>query len=106
MRLENGKSLITKRSIGQIALLMFALAPPAQTWAQADTSKQMEQADAAQTFRQGRLLDTFGKWQIRKGLVRMTQSGHQCFARRAIGSRRIDHSARCLGVLESHIGQG
>jgi len=28
----------------------------------------MEQADAAQTFRQGRLLDTSGKWQIREGL--------------------------------------
>ena len=69
MRLKGGKSQITKRSIGQIALLVFALATPAQTWAQADTSKQMEQADAAQTFRQGRLLDTFGKWQIRKGLV-------------------------------------
>jgi hypothetical protein len=50
-------------------LITFALAIPAQTWAQADTSKQMEQADAAQTFRQGRLLDTFGRWQIRKGLV-------------------------------------
>jgi len=69
MRLQGGKLLITKRSIGQIALLVFAFATPAQTWAQADTSKQKEQADAAQTFRQGRLLDTFGKWQIRKGLV-------------------------------------
>src|SRR6516164_5300790 len=69
MRLQGVKLLITKRSIGQIALLVFAFATPAQTWAQADTSKQKEQADAAQTFRQGRLLDTFGKWQIRKGLV-------------------------------------
>ena len=69
MRLQGGKLLITKRSIGQIALLVFAFATPAQTWAQADTSKQKEQADAAQTIRQGRLLDTFGKWQIRKGLV-------------------------------------
>ena len=57
MRLQGGKLLITKRSIGQIALLVFAFATPAQTWAQADTSKQKEQADAAQTFRQGRLLD-------------------------------------------------
>jgi hypothetical protein len=69
MRLKGGKSLIMKRPIGQIALLLFALATPAQTWAQVDASKKMEHADAAQAFRQGRLLDTFGKWQIRKGLV-------------------------------------
>ena len=66
-----GESLVTKRSIGQFALLVFALATPAQTWAQADTSKQMEQADAA-NFPQGRLLDTFGKWQIREGLIANT----------------------------------
>jgi hypothetical protein len=72
MRLKGGKSLITMRSIGQIALLVFAMATPAQTWGQADMSKQMEQADAAQTFRQGRLLHTFGNWQIRKGLIANT----------------------------------
>jgi hypothetical protein len=72
MRLKGGKSLITRRSIGQIALLVFAMATPAQTWGQADMSKQMEQADAARTFRQGRLLHTFGNWQIRKGLIANT----------------------------------
>jgi hypothetical protein len=32
----------------------------------------MEQADAGQAFRQGRLLDTFGNWQIREGLIANT----------------------------------
>ena len=32
----------------------------------------MEQAGAGQIFRQGRLLDTFGTWQIRKGLIANT----------------------------------
>jgi hypothetical protein len=50
-------------------LIAFALTIPTQTWAQTNPSKKMEQADAAQAFRQGRLLDTFGKWQIRKGLI-------------------------------------
>ena len=49
-------------------MLAFVLTLPAHAWGQADTSTQMDQADAAQTFRQGRLLDTFGKWQIREGL--------------------------------------
>ena len=49
-------------------MLAFVLTLPAHAWGQVDTSKQMDQADAAQTFRQGRLLDTFGKWQIREGL--------------------------------------
>jgi hypothetical protein len=59
-------------SLRWLLLIAFALAIPAQTWAQADTSKKMEQADAGQIFRQGRLLDTFGKWQIRKGLIANT----------------------------------
>jgi hypothetical protein len=41
---------------------------PVQAWAQADLPETMKQADATQSFRQGRLLDTFGKWEIRKGL--------------------------------------
>jgi len=63
---------VTELLVRTTALLVFALAAPAQTWGQADTSKQMEQADAAQTFRQGRLLDTFGNWQIREGLIANT----------------------------------
>jgi hypothetical protein len=49
-------------------LIALALAIPAQTWAQADTSKRAEQPEAAQAFTQGNLLDTFGKWEIRTGL--------------------------------------
>jgi len=69
--------MMSQRQVAELlvrttALLVFALAAPAQTWGQSDTSKQMEQADAAQTFRQGRLLDTFGNWQIREGLIANT----------------------------------
>src|SRR5262249_32687131 len=49
-------------------LIAFALAIPAQTWAQADTSKRMQQVEATQALPQGTLLDTFGKWEIRTGL--------------------------------------
>jgi hypothetical protein len=53
-------------------LIAIGFAIPVQTWAEADTSKRMEQVEAAQAFRQGRLLDTFGTWEIREGLVAST----------------------------------
>jgi hypothetical protein len=62
---QAGPSLLTHR---WHLLITFALAIPAQTWAQADTSKRAEQPEAAQAFTQGNLLDTFGKWEIRTGL--------------------------------------
>jgi hypothetical protein len=48
-------------------LAAFALLLPLQAWAQADTFKEY-----AQLFRQGRLLDAFGKWEIREGLIGKT----------------------------------
>jgi hypothetical protein len=45
-------------------LVAVALILPLQAWAQADTSK-----EPTQYFRQGRLLDAFGKWEIREGLI-------------------------------------
>jgi hypothetical protein len=42
-------------------LAAVALILPLQGWAQAGTSKE--------SFRQGRLLDAFGKWEIREGLL-------------------------------------
>ena len=39
-----------------------------QAWAQANTSKRMEQADTTQDFHQGDLLEASGKWEIRAGI--------------------------------------
>jgi hypothetical protein len=49
-------------------LISFVLVIPVLAWAQAYLPETMKQADATQSFRQGRLLDTFGKWEIREGL--------------------------------------
>jgi hypothetical protein len=46
-------------------IVAFALTLPVQAWGQADSSK----TKVARSFREGRLLHTFGKWEIRKGLV-------------------------------------
>jgi hypothetical protein len=67
MRLKCRDFAVTHR-----LMIAFGLVIPVQTWAQPDTSKRMEQAEAAQAFRQGGLLDTFGKWEIREGLVANT----------------------------------
>jgi hypothetical protein len=47
----------------------FALALQVHAWGQPDRSEITNQVDAVQAFRQGILVDSFGKWEIRKGLI-------------------------------------
>jgi hypothetical protein len=47
----------------------FALVLQVHAWGQTDRSEITNQVDAVQAFRQGILVDSFGKWEIRKGLI-------------------------------------
>ena len=50
-------------------LTVFALVLPMQAWGQTDTSETTKPVDAAGALRPGVLVDTFGKWEVRKGLI-------------------------------------
>jgi hypothetical protein len=52
-----------------LLLTAFALVLLVQAWGQTDRSETTKQVDAVQAFRQGVPVDTFGKWEIRKGLI-------------------------------------
>jgi hypothetical protein len=60
------RPLFTRR---WLLLTAFALVLPVQAWGQTDRSETTKQVDAVQAFRQGVPVDTFGKWEIRKGLI-------------------------------------
>ena len=47
----------------------FALVLQVHAWGQTDRSEITNQVDTVQAFRQGVLVDTFGKWEIRTGLI-------------------------------------
>jgi hypothetical protein len=47
----------------------FALVLPVHAWGQTDRSETTKQVDAVRAFRHGIPVDTFGKWEIRKGLI-------------------------------------
>jgi hypothetical protein len=57
-------------SSGVLAVIASMLAVP--VWADDVGPTDAERAPGAEAFRQGLLLDTFGKWQIRKGLANDT----------------------------------
>ena len=52
----------------------FALVLQVHAWGQTDRSEITNQVDTVQAFRQGILVDTFGKWEIRTGLIDHTIS--------------------------------
>jgi hypothetical protein len=60
------RPLFTRR---WLLLTAFALVLLVQAWGQTDRSETTKQVDAVQAFRQGVPVDTFGKWEIRKGLI-------------------------------------
>ena len=62
--------MVILRSLGCGVLAAFSSILAMPVWAQVGASTDAEHpASAGEAFREGVLLDTFGKWQIRKGLV-------------------------------------
>jgi hypothetical protein len=60
------RPLLTRR---WLLVTVFALVLPMQAWGQTDTSETTKPVDAAGALRPGVLVDTFGKWEVRKGLI-------------------------------------
>jgi hypothetical protein len=60
------RPLFTRR---WLLVTVFALVLPMQALGQTDTSETTKPVDAAGALRPGVLVDTFGKWEVRKGLI-------------------------------------